>query len=85
MDWWLHLLPARMQAIWFGIILAATLLLCVVGAARLAYEREWLMALVPAAGAIAIAWMLRVVIAFVVASLDEATRLDDPERAEPTE
>ena len=24
-------------------------------------------------------------VAFVVASLDEATRLDDPERAEPTE
>lgn len=72
MDWWLHLLPARMQAVWFGLTLLATMLLCLFGVARLAYEGEWLMALVPAAGAIFLAFVLRTLLTLVARDLEEA-------------
>ncbi len=85
MDWWLHLLPVRMLAVWFGLIVGALLLLCLAGVARLAYEGAWLMALLPAAGAASAAAILRVVVRVAVVSLDEATSPPEGERSRPLE
>lgn len=85
MDWWLHLLPGRMQAVWFGLTVLAMLLLCLFGVARLVYEGEWLMALVPAAGVVFLGWVLRTLAAIVAHDFENAVHPDPDEERGPIE
>ncbi|MBI5168734.1 MAG: hypothetical protein HZA61_04515 [Candidatus Eisenbacteria bacterium] len=85
MDWWLHLLPARMQAVWFGLTLLALLLLCLFGTARLVYEGEWLMAFVPAAGVVFLAFVLRTLLTLIARDLESAVHPGPDEERGPIE
>lgn len=85
MDWWLHLLPGRMQAVWFGLTLLAMTMLCLFGVARLVYEREWLMALVPAAGLVFLCFVLRSLVTLVARDLEDAVHPDSEQERGPIE
>lgn len=85
MDWWLHLLPGRMQAVWFGLTLLAMMLLCIFGVTQLAYEGEWLMALVPAAGLVFFGFVIRSLVTLVARDLEEAVHPDSERERGPIE
>ncbi len=85
MDWWLHLLPGRMQAVWFGLTLLAMTMLCLFGVARLVYEGEWLMALVPSAGLVFFCFVIRSLVTLVARDLEEAVHPDPEQDRGPIE